>query len=91
MGDTQFAYLLGKEIMDRSGRAQFVPAVYKHQHVGVLLTGTVPFSIAAGKPHLRIFLNQEESDLKQGRDLIAPNLLLLPAIRNTRAFTILAM
>jgi hypothetical protein len=71
---TPNSHLLGKELMDRSARAQFEPAVYKHQHVGVLLTGTVSFSIAAGKPHLRIFLNQEENDLKQGRDFIAPQL-----------------
>ena len=71
---TPNSHLLGKELMGRFGQAQFEPAVYKHQHVGVLLNGTVSFSVVAGKPHLRIFLNQEESDLKQGRDFIAPQL-----------------
>jgi hypothetical protein len=71
---TPNSHLLGKELMDRSSQAQFEPAVYKHLHVGVVLNGTVSFSVVAGKPHLRIFLNQEESDLKQGKDFIAPQL-----------------
>ena len=66
--------LLAREVMNRSVRAQFEPAVYKHLHVGVIVTGTVSFSVVAGKPHLRIFLNQEENDLKQGKDFIAPQL-----------------
>ncbi len=66
--------LLSKEVMDRASQAQFEAAVYKHQHTGVILNGTVSFSVVAGKPHLRIFLNQEESDLKQGKDFVAPQL-----------------
>jgi hypothetical protein len=66
--------MLSKELMDRTNESQFVPAVYKHEPVGVVLTGTVSFSVVAGKPHLRIFLNQEETDLKQGKDFIAPQL-----------------
>ncbi|MFL6588842.1 MAG: hypothetical protein ACJ8M4_01580 [Chthoniobacterales bacterium] len=66
--------LLSKELMDRTSQAQFIPAIYKHLPVGVILTGTVSFSVVGGKPHLRIFLNQEESDLKQGKDFIAPQL-----------------
>jgi hypothetical protein len=66
--------LLSKEIMDRTSQAQFEPAVYKHQHVGVIFNGTVSFSVAGGKPHLRIFLNQEETELKQAKDFIAPQL-----------------
>jgi len=71
---TPNSQLLAREVMDRTSQAQFEPAVYKHLHVGVTLTGTVSFSIVGGKPHLRIFLNQEESDLKQGKDFIAPQL-----------------
>src|SRR4051812_42588600 len=71
---TPNSQLLSKEVMDRTSQAQFEPAIYKHQRVGVILTGTVIFSVIAGKPHLRIFLNQEESDLKQGKDFIAPQL-----------------
>lgn len=71
---TPNSHLLSKELMDRTSQAQFEPAIYKHQRVGVILAGTVSFSVVAGKPHLRIFLNQEESDLKQGKDFIAPQL-----------------
>jgi hypothetical protein len=71
---TPNSHLLSKELMDRTAQAQFEPAIYKGQRVGVILTGTASFSVVAGKPHLRIFLNQEESDLKQGKDFIAPQL-----------------
>jgi hypothetical protein len=71
---TPNSHLLSKELMDRTRQAQFEPAVYKHQHVSVILNGTVSFSVVAGKPHLRIFLNQEEDDLKQGKDFVAPQL-----------------
>jgi TonB family protein len=66
--------MLSKELMDRTNQSQFIPAVYKHEHVGVILNGTVSFTVVAGKPHLRIFLNQEEDDLKQGKDFVAPQL-----------------
>jgi TonB family protein len=66
--------LLSKELMDRTSQSQFIPAVYKHQHVGVMINGTAVFSVVDGKPHLRIFLHQEESDLKQGKDFVAPQL-----------------
>jgi TonB family protein len=71
---TPNSQLLARELMDRTSQAQFEAAVYKHLHVGVTLAGTVIFSVVGGKPHLRIFLNQEESDLKQGKDFIAPQL-----------------
>jgi len=71
---TPNSHLLSKEIMDRASQAQFIAAVYKGQHVGVVLNGTVSFSIVGGKPRLRIFLNQEESDLKAGKDFVAPQL-----------------
>ena len=71
---TPNSHLLSKELMDRASQAQFEPAIYKGQRVGVVLNGTVRFFIADGKPHLRIFLNQEESDLKGGKDFVAPQL-----------------
>jgi len=71
---TPNSHLLSKELMDRAGQAQFEAAVYKGQRVGVLINGTVSFSVVGGKPRLRIFLNQEENDLKQGKDFIAPQL-----------------
>lgn len=64
--------LLQKEILGQIIRAQWEPGVYNHVRVGVWLSGTVSYFIASGKPHLRVFLNQEESDLKSGNDFVAP-------------------
>ena len=66
--------LLSKELMDRASQSQFEPAIYKGQRVGVVINGTASFFIAGGKPHLRIFLHQEEGDLKSGKDFVAPQL-----------------
>lgn len=71
---TPNSQMLSKELMDRTEQAQFEPAIYKGQRVGVIVNGTVSFSVVGGKPRLRIFLNQEESDLKQGKDFVAPQL-----------------
>src|SRR5664279_3940567 len=60
--------LLQKEILGRIDQAMFEPAVYKGGHVGVYLMGSVVFAVRDGKPHLRIFLHQEEEDLKKGND-----------------------
>ncbi|MEP6913876.1 MAG: hypothetical protein ABI923_14030 [bacterium] len=70
--------LLKKELMGRMDQAQFEPAVYRHAHVGVYIHGTVNFFIRDGKPHLRIFLNQSEDDLKSGRDFIEPQFAFVP-------------
>jgi hypothetical protein len=64
--------LLQKEVLGRIDQAMFEPAVYKGVHVGVYMMGSVVFAVRDGKPHLRIFLHQEEGDLKQGNDFIAP-------------------
>ena len=64
--------MLQKEILGRIVQAEFEPAVHKHTRVGVWIDGTANFFVVNGKPHLRIFLNQEEADLKHGNDFIAP-------------------
>lgn len=64
--------LLQKEAMGRCWQSEFEPAVYHHQRTPVWISGTITFFITKGKPHLRIFLNQEEQDLKSGKDFIAP-------------------
>ena len=69
---------LGREVVRRIDNAQFEPAVYHHTHVGVWISGTVTFIIKDGKPHLRVFLNQEEDDLLKGRDFIAPQYVNAP-------------
>ena len=70
--------ILQKEVLDRIDQAQFEPAVYKGSHVGVYLMGSVVFAVREGKPHLRIFLHQEEGDLKQGNDFVAPQFTFAP-------------
>jgi hypothetical protein len=70
--------LLQKEVLDRIDRAMFEPAIYKGSHVGVYLMGTVVFAVRDGKPHLRIFLNQEDDSLKRGDDFVAPQFAFAP-------------
>jgi hypothetical protein len=63
---------LQKEVLDRINEAMFEPAIYKGSHTPVYLTGSVVFAVRDGKPHLRIFLHQEDDLLKQGADFVAP-------------------
>jgi hypothetical protein len=72
------AELLKREVLDRCKQTEFEPAVYHHARIDVLISGTINFFIANGKPHLRILLNQEEDDLKRGNDFIAPQLAFVP-------------
>jgi hypothetical protein len=64
--------LLQKEVLGRIDQAMFEPAVIKGNRVAVYLLGSVVFAVRDGKPHLRIFLHQEEGDLKKGTDFVAP-------------------
>lgn len=70
--------LLQKEVLGRIDQAIFEPAVYKGSRVTVYLMGAVVFAVRDGKPHLRIFLHQEEDDLKKGNDFIAPQFAFAP-------------
>ena len=62
---------LEDEVRKKLADAKFAPAIYNHQPVDVILSGTVIFS-ASGKPRVRIFLNQDPNELKTGADFIAP-------------------
>lgn len=64
--------LLQKEVLGRIDQARFEPAVLKGNRVGVYLMGSVVFAVRNGKPHLRIYLHQDEGELKKGSDFIAP-------------------
>lgn len=66
--------ILKRELLDRLRQAQFEPAVYRGVKQAVYLFGTVVFAIVDGKPHVRIFLNQEEDQLNQQKDFIAPQM-----------------
>lgn len=64
--------LLEEELQKRLGVAKFVPAIRNHQPVDAIYFGTVIFAIKDGKPHLRIFSNQEPEELKNENDFIDP-------------------
>lgn len=63
---------LEEELRKRLVDAKVAPAIYERQPVEVLLFGTVLFSGANDEPPLRIFLNQDPAELKNGSDFIAP-------------------
>jgi TonB family protein len=63
---------LEREILDKVPKARFIPAICDHKPETAGFRGTAVFSVIHGKPHLRIFANQEVSELKQEHDFIAP-------------------
>ena len=69
---------LRDEVRERLAEARFVPAVYHHKNVYAWFSGTLAFSVTGGKPHLRIFANQELSELQKESDFIAPQTIWLP-------------
>lgn len=75
---------LKKEILFKAQtRARFIPAIYKQGNQYVIMYGTVVFFVTNGKPHLRIYLNQEDEDVKRGNDFVGPQLV----IRENKSFT----
>lgn len=66
--------LLRLELLRRNPLSYWKPAVFDHKEVGVQVIGTVVFVVRNGEPHLRIFLNQQEEDLKLPTDFVAPQL-----------------
>jgi len=77
-GETDKIKPLRDEIHERLAEARFIPAVYNHQHVYAWLFGTIAFTSTDGKPHLRVFANQELSELEKENDFIAPQQIWLP-------------
>ncbi|MBA2269131.1 MAG: hypothetical protein H0W20_00845 [Chthoniobacterales bacterium] len=77
---------LQQELLARSRQAQFEPAVHGGVKRGAWIDGTVVFAIVDGKPRLRIFLNQEESELNRNTDFIAPQLVFLPGNTKYKGF-----
>ena len=66
---------LEKEVMSALRRCRFIPATYNGKPAGVSFLGTVLFVVADGKPHLRIYANQNRDDIEKGNDFIAPQLI----------------
>lgn len=79
--------LLQKEVMGQIDQAQFEAAVYRHTHVTAYIQGTVMFLIHDGKPMVRIFLNQDENEIKAGHDFIAPQYCFATGNTAFRNFT----
>jgi hypothetical protein len=69
---------LRDELRERLAEARFIPALYNGHHVWAWFYGTLAFSVTDGKPHLRIFANQELPELQKESDFIAPQPIWLP-------------
>ena len=69
-----------KLLKDEVGRSllacRFIPAIYNGERTEVALLGTVAFVVADGKPHLRIYMNQNHGDVAKGNNFIAPQLVM---------------
>ena len=67
--------LLEQELLKRLSAAaspKMIPAVYNHMVVDAIYYGTVTLAIVDGKPRLRIFSNQERTELTKESDFIGP-------------------
>jgi Gram-negative bacterial TonB protein C-terminal len=71
---------LEREVFRKLVEARYVPGVYKHRRVPTDLYGTVIYRVIDGRPRLRIFLNQERSELAQENDFIAPQPVTRPGM-----------
>jgi TonB family protein len=72
---------LEREVFRQTVKARYIPAVHNHKHVEALLYGTVLYRVIDGRPRLRIYLNQEKSELAEGHDFIAPQPYVEPNFR----------
>ena len=71
--------LLKNEVRRRLRRqTRFIPAVYNHKRTSAWFAGTVVFVVANGKPHLRIYANQDLDEIKRGADFVAPQFIQVP-------------
>jgi TonB family protein len=64
--------LLEQELLKRLATAKFIPAIHNHQPVIAIFYGTVKFAVVNGKPRLRIFANQQLSEVDKESDFIDP-------------------
>jgi hypothetical protein len=72
------AGLLKNEVRRRLRQTRFIPAVYNHKRTEAWFAGTVLFVIANGRPHLRLYANQDLEEIKRGADFVAPQLINVP-------------
>jgi hypothetical protein len=72
---TSGSKLLKEEVGTALLRSHFIPAIYNGQRTEVMIIGTVVLLMADGRPHLRIYMNQNHDDVAKGNDFIAPQLV----------------
>lgn len=70
--------LLKNEVRRRLRQTRFIPAVYDHKRTEAWFAGTVVFVVANGRPHLRLYANQDLDEIKRGADFVAPQLINVP-------------
>jgi len=69
---TQGSKLLEQELLKRLATSKFIPAIHNHQPVIAIFYGTVKFAVVNDKPRLRIFANQQLSEVDKETDFIDP-------------------
>jgi hypothetical protein len=70
--------LLREEVRKRVRQTRFIPAVYNHKRTWSWFAGTVLFVVKDGRPHLRIYANQDLDVIKSGTDFVAPQMIDVP-------------
>jgi hypothetical protein len=70
--------LLKNEVRRRLRQTRFIPAVYNQKRTAAWFAGTVVFVVANGRPHLRMYANQDLDEIKRGADFVAPQLIFVP-------------
>ena len=70
--------LLQEEIRKRLRQTRFIPAVYNHKRRWAWFNGTVLFVVKDGRPHLRIYANQDLDEIRRGTDFVAPQMIDVP-------------
>ena len=69
--------LLQNEIRKRLRQSRFIPAVYNHKRTSAWFAGTAVFVVANGRPHLRLYANQDLDEIKRGADFVAPQMIFV--------------
>jgi len=69
---TKGSELLEQELLKRLATARFIPAIHNQKEVIAIFYGTVKFAVVNGKPRLRIFANQQPSEVDKETDYIDP-------------------
>jgi hypothetical protein len=64
--------LLEQEVQRALTNAKMIPAIRNHEPVAVFYYATVIFQVIDDKPRLRIYANQEASELRTENDFVGP-------------------